>query len=174
MEPPPFCSIMAGRTYLHSKIGPRMFTVRQRSSRSSSRSTTGDSQSTPALETTMSMRPKCLTVRSARFRRSSDLVTSQGMARASPPAAAIWRAVSLMVPEPYLMKGESGGGSFSVRDATTTCAPAAANASDMARPMPRLPPVTMATLPRSSPVAAIIRPLPHRPIQRSLKRPAGI
>ena len=106
----------------------------------------------------MSMRPKCLMVRSAKLRRSSDLVTSQATGRASPPPSAIRRAVSLMVPEPYFRNGESGGGSFSVREATTTWAPAAANARDIARPIPRLPPVTMATLPRSSPVAAILTP----------------
>src|SRR5262249_39252241 len=49
--------------------------------------------------------------------------------------------------------------SFSVRAATTTFAPSAAKSSAIAWPMPRLAPVTIATLPSSLPISSS-RPAP--------------
>src|SRR5215475_1076493 len=54
-----------------------------------------------------------------------------------------------MVPAAYLANSVPAEVSTSVRDATTTCAPCPANPRHIARPMPRLPPVTIATLSRN-------------------------
>ena len=70
------------------------------------------------------MRPKCLIVSDTSIRRSSAEVTSHRTGRASPPAAAMVRAVSLMSPEAYLGHSDCSETSLTVRDATTTCAPA--------------------------------------------------
>src|SRR6266851_2173636 len=54
-----------------------------------------------------------------------------------------------MVPAAYLANSVPAEGATSVRDATTTFAPCPAKPRHIARPMPRLPPVTIATLPRN-------------------------
>src|ERR1043165_5679803 len=54
-----------------------------------------------------------------------------------------------MVPAADRVNSVPAEDSTSVRDATTTFAPCAANPRHMARPMPRLPPVTSATLSRN-------------------------
>src|SRR6185295_5893057 len=54
-----------------------------------------------------------------------------------------------MVPAAYLVNSVPVDVSTSVRDATTTLAPCAAKPRHIARPMPRLPPVTSATLSRN-------------------------
>ena len=77
--------IRVGNANLQSKSGPRTFTARQRSSRSTSRSTAGDSQSTPALFTTHRGRPKWSNVCSIRRRMSSTCVTSHRIPMAVPP-----------------------------------------------------------------------------------------
>src|SRR5688572_2816792 len=51
-----------------------------------------------------------------------------------------------MVPAAYLVNSVPVDVSTSVRDATTTLAPCPAKPRHIARPMPRLPPVTSATL----------------------------
>src|SRR4051794_35014746 len=54
-----------------------------------------------------------------------------------------------MVPAAYRVNSVPADVSSSVRDATTTLAPCAAKPRHIARPMPRLPPVTSATLLRN-------------------------
>src|SRR3989442_4620059 len=54
-----------------------------------------------------------------------------------------------MVPAAYLANSVPADVSTSVRDATTTLAPCPAKPKHIARPMPRLPPVTIATLSRN-------------------------
>src|SRR5687768_2422801 len=54
-----------------------------------------------------------------------------------------------MVPAAYLVNSVPVDVSTSVRDATTTLAPCPAKPRHIARPMPRLPPVTSATLSRN-------------------------
>src|SRR5215510_10354428 len=54
-----------------------------------------------------------------------------------------------MVPAAYVANSVPAEVSTSVRDATTTLAPCPAKPRHIARPMPRLPPVTSATLSRN-------------------------
>src|SRR5688572_6108440 len=62
-----------------------------------------------------------------------------------------------MVPAAYVANSVPVDASTSVRDATTTLAPCPAKPTHIARPMPRLPPVTSATLSRN----VIATPLSH-------------
>ena len=78
---------------------------------------------------------------------SSGLDRSARIGTAVPPAARICSVVSAMVP---------GNGEVPVsvvRAATATAAPSAANRRAISAPMPRLAPVTMATLPSRMPMA---------------------
>src|SRR2546425_3458249 len=87
-----------------------------------------------------------------------------------------------MVPAAYLANSVPADVSTSVRDVTTTLAPCPAKPKHIARPMPRLPPVTIATLSRNviaTPCAAsTLRALPvaqawHAILMLASKRPAG-
>ena len=78
---------------------------------------------------------------------SSGLDRSARIATAVPPAARICSAVSAMVP------GSGDVPVSVVRAATATAAPSAANRRAISAPMPRLAPVTMATLPSRMPMA---------------------
>src|SRR3989442_1640557 len=82
------------------------------------------------------MRPQSARTRSTMRVRSACFVTSVGSASALPPTPRTSLAV------------RSAPSAFS--SATTTSAPSRASSSAVARPMPRPPPVTMATLPASS------------------------
>src|ERR1700683_5595793 len=95
----------------------------------------------------MSGMPSWRTVSATRNSRSSGLARLWAMAKAGPPAARIWSAVSPMVPA----NGESPGSV--VRAATVTAAPSAANRLAISAPMPRLAPVTIAIFPSSRPTA---------------------
>ena len=111
---------------------------------------------TAALLTRMSGGPSCrlasLTSRSL----SSGLDRSARIATAVPPAARICSAVSPIVP------GNGDMPAPVVRAATATAAPAAPKRRAISAPMPRLAPVTMATLPSRMPT--LITPsAPHRP-----------
>lgn len=88
---------------------------------------------TPALLTTMSSRPVSFSAAETSSATADRDVTSQGAARARPPAAVTSDAVSFS--------------SVAVREARTTFAPARANVSATARPMPRPAPVMMAVSP---------------------------
>src|SRR5213594_3324121 len=89
----------------------------------------------PALLTRMSRRPKLATVVSMRRSTSVASLTSATTARLLPPAATIAEAVVCVVSR--------------LRPFTVTAAPAPAKPSAIARPRPRLLPVTMATFPFS-------------------------
>src|SRR5580700_8619907 len=108
----------------------------------------GCHQSAPALLMRMSRRPKRSIVASTIALTSSSWRTSTRTARADPPAASTSAATVWMLP-----------GSFSVPlsalPVITTAAPSRASRSAIARPMPRLDPVTTATRPWSGPSAFI-------------------
>ena len=89
----------------------------------------------PALLTRMSMRPKRSTVPSMIDSTPSRVFTSALMKWSRSPPPISWRACSPFSAERPLM---------------TTEAPSRWNASAIARPMPRVPPVMAATLPSSS------------------------
>ena len=78
------------------------------------------------------------------------------MATAVPPAARICSAVSPIVP------GNGDMPAPVVRAATATAAPAAPKQRAISAPIPRLAPVTMATLPSRMPTL-ITSSVPHRP-----------
>src|SRR3954454_20407488 len=61
-----------------------------------------------------------------------------------------------MVPAAYLVNSVPADVSTSVRDATTTLAPCRAKPRHIARPMPRLPPVTSATLSRNVTALSVV------------------
>src|SRR5215831_10443024 len=108
--------------------------VTSTSSHSSSvTSTDALSSVTPALLTRMSMGPSARSASVTAARIPSALVTSSGMARARPPAASISAAANAIWSLP--------------RAAQATAAPASPRARAMARPSPRLAPVTSAVRP---------------------------
>src|SRR6185369_13062881 len=90
----------------------------------------------PALFTRMSIRPSSPLARSTIARRSARLVTSVRTAMARRPRAPTSSAERLAP--------------ASSSSATTTSAPRRASSRAVARPMPRPPPVTIATVPLSS------------------------
>ena len=93
----------------------------------------------------MSTGPSCSTTVATSRSRSAGLLRSTPTPIAVPPPAVMAATVSGTVPA----SGEAP--SDMVRAATATAAPAAANRWAISAPMPRLPPVTMATLPSSCP-----------------------
>src|SRR6266851_5010784 len=99
----------------------------------------------PALLTRMSSRPNFFTAEAISARQDSGAVTSTAMAAALAPASvSVFTALALFA---------------SSRPATTIVAPAAARPSAMPKPIPPLPPVTMATRPPRSKSA-----IPYPPI----------
>ncbi len=101
---------------------------------------------TAALFTRMSGAPSWLTVSATRCSRSASFDRSAGIAAAVPPSALICSTVSLIVPARVELPGST------VRAATATAAPSAANRRAISAPIPRLAPVTMATRPSSMPI----------------------
>ena len=85
------------------------------------------------------MPPNLATVSATDFSTLCSSRMSQGSGRALPPAFSISSAALKMVP------GNLGSG-FTVLAATATLAPSRAARSAMARPMPRLAPVTNSVL----------------------------
>src|SRR5580658_11120431 len=83
---------------------------------------------------------------------SGSVETSAVHAVASPPAALMLATVRAS--EPSSMRCSP---SFMVRAAQTTLAPSEANSSEIICPMPRLAPVTIATLPVSLPMLRFLR-----------------
>ena len=96
-----------------------------------------------ALFTRMVMAPRASRAASTSCAMSSRLVRSARIATARPPAASISATVSPMVP------GNRSSHTCSVRPTTATAAPSAASANAIARPRPRLAPVTIAARPTS-------------------------
>ena len=97
-----------------------------------------------ALFTTMSRRPNRSTVRSTRLSMAAMSAMWVGTPRASPPISLRWASVTSQA--------------SALRLPTATLAPAACRPSAMARPMPRVPPVTIATRPvRSCRLASFCR-----------------
>src|SRR5690349_21724973 len=91
----------------------------------------------------MSSRPKRATAASTIFATATGSVTS-----------AIWTAPS--PPADWIDERVSSASARDTRALTTTAAPAAASASEIARPMLRAPPVTSATFPESSRVTVMV------------------
>ncbi len=110
---------------------------------------------TAALLTRMSGAPSRAVVSSASRVRSSGRDRSAGIATAWPPASLISATVWSIVP------GIAVGAPDVLRAVTATAAPAAPNRRAISAPIPRLAPVTRATLPSSTPI-----PAPFSPRQR--------
>ena len=94
----------------------------------------------------MSGGPSCWLASAISRSLSSGLDRSARIAAAVPPAARICSTVSAMVP------GNGDVPVSVVRAATATAAPSRANRRAISAPMPRLAPVTMATLPSRMPM----------------------
>src|SRR5271163_661285 len=93
---------------------------------------------------------------------SGSVETSAVQAVASPPLALMFATVRASDPSSILCSP-----SFMVRAAHTTLAPSEANSSEIICPMPRLAPVTIATLPVSLPITRFLRLDPgHCPARR--------
>src|SRR5262245_9201105 len=136
MLPPSPCSSIASRAITESWNTDLTLVFMIISQARSSMSCTGPKTGlVPALFTSTSTRPSSWRVASTRFRSSSLRRTLVGTASARRPSARTASAVSARA---------SG-----LRAAIATSAPASARPSATDRPIPRLPPVTMATLPAS-------------------------
>ena len=125
-------SIMPGTTAWQRRNAPRTITSMHSNQASASTSQSRPAgPGVPALFTRIVMGPSRRAVSSTAARIPAASLTSSGIAIARPPALAISAAVSSI--------------SCCVRANTPTEAPSAARASAMARPIPRPPPVTIAT-----------------------------
>ncbi len=134
------CAIIPGSTARIAISGPMTFTSIARRHSSTSISHVGPTgPKAPALFTRMSIRPNAPRAASTTWRIESSSVTSAAIASARPPRSWTSAAVSST--------------SADVRAVTTTEAPASLNASAIARPIPRPPPVTIAIRPSSAPVS---------------------
>ncbi len=101
---------------------------------------------TAALLTRMSGAPSCRVASWTSRSRSAGSARLAATATADPPAERICSTVSPIVP------GNGDVPGSVVRAATATAAPSAANLRAISAPMPRLAPVTIATLPSSTPM----------------------
>ena len=136
-------SIMTGSTAWQHRNVPRTFAAITRSHASSDVSRKGAYDPMPALFTSTSICPNLSSEACVIARTLSSSRTSHATASASRPSASTSSATLWIVP------GSCRRG-VSVRPATTTLHPAPASPKAMARPMPRVAPVTMATFPESS------------------------
>src|SRR5271167_534091 len=130
MAPPPLATISRAAHWA-TRNAERTLSPSSRSRVGSSTSRNGCGRLRPALLTRMSRRLSPAKASRTAFER----VTSKGYARTLPPREAISRATS--------------SSSLGVRLTRISSAPAFANVSDMARPMPRPAPVTSAVFPSS-------------------------
>src|SRR5438067_6556893 len=141
MCPPPW-RIMAGRTARQQRNAARAFTPMTRSNRFGGVSRMPAQCRAPALLTNRSIRPNRSSALAAMPSIWSASRTSTGTGRARTPSASTSAATVKTEP-----------GSFSVDSvlfaAITTSHPSRASPMAMARPMPRLAPVTTATRPLS-------------------------
>src|SRR3954466_13604855 len=153
---PPPCASITGISYFMHRKTPRRSTPTIRSHSSSSTSAVGTSLfgSTPALLNAKSRPPNAPVACFSACCTSSARVTLQRTASDLPPASSINRAVSRLPSSPT--------------SATTTLAPARANASAAARPIPLAAPVTSATFPAKSffPFAVLIVTSHHQHVPR--------
>ena len=99
---------------------------------------------TAALLTRTSIGPSCSRAVATSRSRSAASARLAWIATARPPVEVIASTVSLMEP------GSRGSVACVVRAVTATAAPASAKRCAIAAPMPRLAPVTIATLPERS------------------------
>ena len=102
----------------------------------------------PAQLMRMSMPPKVPAASRTTRRQSSIKVRSAVTASPSPPVPAFWPLSTFWSPAASISRTTSSSRSR-FRAVTHTRAPSRARASAQQRPMPRLPPVTIALLPRS-------------------------
>ena len=133
MAPPPLASMAGIWNFIPRKV-PRMLVAMPRSNSSGSISASG-AGSGPALAllNAASRRPNTVTAWSTTSRIDATSVTSAPTASARPPRAWMPSATALSA--------------VVSRAARTTAAPAAANASAVAAPIPLLAPATSATRP---------------------------
>ena len=144
IDPPP-CSRITGIACLHPSIGPRRLTAMTRSHVSTSMSATARSFAncagsvSAALLWRTSRRPNSRTAIATIAATWSSSLTSASMASARPPSSVMARATrSASAPR---------------MSSTRTDAPSAAKSCAVASPMPDPPPVTIATLPSTRPIA---------------------
>src|SRR5213592_3631184 len=155
-RPPPFCRIMSFVAARVMRNAPRRLTSMTWSQSSSFMRTRRPSRMTPALLTRMSTRPNRCLAASTRRSASSRLAASAATPRTAPPCASSSFA-------------ERWSRSAS-RPETTTAAPSSASNAAIARPMPRPPPVTIATRPSRAPFvigSPRLRLSPARPRSRA-------
>src|SRR5438552_3958227 len=136
-RPPLFCRIMSFVAARVMRNAPRRLTSMTRSQSSSFMRTRRPSRMTPALLTRMSTRPNRCLAASTNRSASSRITASATTPRTAPPRA------SSSLAERWSRAAS--------RPETTTAAPASASNVAIARPMPRLPPVTIATWPSRGP-----------------------
>src|SRR6266436_2959104 len=141
MSPPP-CRIIDWTTARETRNTLFRFVFRTRSHSSSLFSCAGPKSPMPALLTRIPIGPSFVSVAETNFPTSSARVTSavcQKTLLVSPcSASAVARSFSLSRPQ------------------MATSAPSSASFIAIARPIPRLPPVTSATLPISSPLVFLV------------------
>ena len=130
MAPRPRSS-MCGTVSRTSSNGDEMLKWNECSRSATVVSSNGRDTDPPALFTTMSMPPSSSTVRCTSAARKPRSLTSPGTPRARRPCASTDSATRAT--------------SSAVRAVTTTSAPACANSSAVAAPIPLPPPVTIAT-----------------------------
>src|SRR3989454_333413 len=136
-RPPLFCRIMSFVAARVMRNAPRRLTSMTRSQSSSFMRTRRPSRMTPALLTRMSTRPNRCLAASTNRSASSRITASATTPRTAPPRA------SSSLAERWSRSAS--------RPETTTAAPSSASNVAIARPMPRLPPVTIATRPSRGP-----------------------
>jgi DNA-binding winged helix-turn-helix (wHTH) protein len=134
MRPPP-CFFMCGIAARAVRMCANSLISRSFCHAASSTFSNGSCPVAPALLTTMSMRPKCFTVSSMNRSASPGLAASATTGNTSPPD--------------FLSSSANALSTSGRRAQSATLTPSATSRSTVARPMPSLPPVTAATLPRN-------------------------
>src|SRR5213078_3190799 len=155
-RPPLFCRIISFVAARVRRNAPRRLTSMTWSQSSSFMRTRRPSRMTPALLTRMSTRPNRCLAASTNRSASSRITASATTPRTAPPCASSSFA-------------ERWSRSAS-RPETTTAAPSSASNAAIARPMPRPPPVTIATRPSRAPFvigSPRLRLSPARPRSRA-------
>ena len=135
--------IMSARTARASTIGACTLIANERSHWSTGNSATGANHVHAALLTRMSIGPNAARASSTTRAHASRSRRSATSGTASPPSA--WMAATVACNEPATRLSPS----LRVRATHATRAPSAARPRAIASPMPRLAPVTIATLPCS-------------------------
>ena len=131
---PPRCFIMVRVTALQQLNVPFRFTSITSSNEASSIFAMSPSRVMPALFTSTSMRPNVSSVASTRRAASSMRETSAATAMARTPSCSVIASAS----------SRAASSERGLAQLTQTLQPASASSSAIARPIPRLDPVTMA------------------------------